>query len=315
MPNILKVTVENPEEILNVGAYDTGALIRVQTSATQSGTFADVSGSGSTPTLAVVSGTRIYTGYDPNGIVSSWYRTRYENAGATRLSDWTTAFQVGDETAGLLCSLYDVKQELGIAASVIDQDETILEKIRQVSWAIEHTVGRWLAPRPTNPASDMTLLFDVPWAAWAYPLRSLLLDYGNRLTGIRRLTTIALATTSQPETGGTYATATAADFLMRPRPNADGPALRLEVTPYPTGTPNLFYPGYNTVQLTGGFGPESVPYDIQGVALRATVRRVIGKGGGGAAVAIGPNGTEILLPDLSGADRATLEMYRLPLVG
>ena len=53
-----------------------------------------------------------------------------------------------------------------------------------------------------------------------------------------------------------------------------------------------------------------MPYDIQGVAIRAVIRRHIGKGGGGTAVAIGPEGTEFLLPDMSGADRRVLEYYR-----
>jgi hypothetical protein len=308
MPNLGKITVENPDEIRNVGAYDTGALIRVQWAATATGSFADVSGTGSTPTIPVVAGTRSYTFYDPNGIVSTWYQTRYENAGATRLSDWTPAFQVGDETGGLLCSLYDVQQEIGGTQSAND-NEVILEKIRQVSAQIELFVGRWLAPRPTNPASDMTLTWDVPYGR---ATRSLLLDQGNRLAGIRRLTSIALATVSQPESGGSYTSGTVADFLLRPKPNADGPALRLEVTPYPTGGVTYFYPGYNTVQTVGGYGPASVSPDIQGIAVRAAARRYLGKGSGGALVTIGPNGTEMLLPDLSGADRTTLQSYVIP---
>lgn len=314
MPNVLKVTVENPDEILNAGAYAAGALIRVQWAATATGSFADVSGTGGTPTIPVVTAVRAYTGYDPNGIVSTWYRSRFENAGATRLSDWSDPFQVGDETSGQLCSIYDVKQELGLTSTT--DDELILEKIKQVSVAIEHLLGQWIAPRPTNPASDTTLLFDVPWQPYGYwARRQLTLEQGGRLTGIRRLTSIGIATVSQPEVSGTYASGTVADFLLRPKPNADGPATRLEVTPYPTGGASFFYPGYNTVQVTGGFGFASVPADIQGVAVRAVSRRYLGKGGGGAAVAIGPNGTEILLPDMSGADRVTLDMYRIPLVG
>src|SRR5262245_9841796 len=126
MPNIVKVKVENPDEIRNAGAYDTGAIIRLQTGATETGSFSDVSGTGSTPTLPIVAATRSYTGYDPNGTSSSWYRTRYENAGATRLSDWSAAFQVGDETAGQLCSLYDVQQELGETGTDANRDERIL---------------------------------------------------------------------------------------------------------------------------------------------------------------------------------------------
>jgi hypothetical protein len=308
MPNVLKITTENPDEILNAGLYGAGAVIRVQTATTEAGAFADVTGTGSTPTIPVVTAVRSYTGYDPAGIVSSWYRTRYENAGATRLSDWTPAFQVGDETSGLLCSLYDVQQELG-GTTTANDNELILEKIGQVSAAIELFCGRWLAPRPTNPASDMTLTWDVPYGR---ATRSLLLDQGNRLAGIRRLTSIGLATVSQPEAAGSYTSGTVADFLLRPKPNADGPATRIEITPYPTGGWTFFYPGYNTVQTVGGYGPASVPRDIQGVAIRAATRRFLGKGAGGVSVAVGPNGTEILLPDLSGADRTTLQSYVLP---
>lgn len=305
MPNPLKVIVENPDEILNAGLYGAGAIIRVQTSATEAGAFADVTGTGSTPTIAVVTGVRSYTGYDPNGTSTSWYRTRYENVGATRLSDWTPAFQIGDETAGQLCSLYDVKQELGETGTA--SDELILEKIRQVSAAIEGYVGAWLAPRPTAPTSTTTLLFDVERTT-----RSLLLEGNSRRFGIRTLTSLGIATTSQPETGGTYTAATVADILLRPRPTADGPAWRLVFTDIPSGPVTQFYRGYNTVQVVGSFGPASVAWDIQGVAIRATTRRVIGKAGGGVAVAVGPEGTEFLLPDMSGADRATLDRLRVP---
>jgi hypothetical protein len=299
--------VENPDELLNAGAYAAGALVRVQWSATEAGAFADVSGTGSTPTIPIVTAVRSYTGYDPSGTVSTFYRTRYENAGGTRVSDWVPAFQVGDETGGLLCSLYDVKQELGRTSPTdTGDDELILEKIKQVSAAIELHCQAWLAPRPTNPTSETTLLFDVP-----YTSRSLYVERGYRRLGIRTLSTLGIATQSQPETGGTYTNATLATVLLRPRPTADGPAWRLEFSDTSGG---LFYAGYNTVSATGAFGPASVPADIQGVALRAVVRRVMGKGAGAVGIPIGPEGTVMLLPDLSGADRATLDMYRVPAV-
>ncbi len=100
MPNILTITVDDSANLLNAGAYGAGAVIRVQTSATEAGVYGDLSGTGSTPTIAIVSGTSSYTGYDPSGTATSWYRTRYENSGATRVSDWTTAFQAGGSSAG-----------------------------------------------------------------------------------------------------------------------------------------------------------------------------------------------------------------------
>ena len=40
MPNQVKLTAENPDELLNAGAYGAGAVIRLQTAATETGAFA-----------------------------------------------------------------------------------------------------------------------------------------------------------------------------------------------------------------------------------------------------------------------------------
>jgi hypothetical protein len=305
MPNILTIGVEQPDQILNAGAYGAGAVIRLQTAATEAGAFADVSGAGSTPTTTVVTATNSYTGYDPNGIVSSWYRTRFENVGATRLSDWSPAFQVGDETSGLLCSLPDVCQRMfGTSTTTANNTEQILDIIRGVSADIEDHVGRWLAPRPTNPASEMTLLFDVECLS-----RELLLEQGHRIAGVRSVSAVGLATQSQPETGGSYTAATLADVLLRPRPTADGPASRLVLSNL---AGSFFYPGYNTVQVTGSFGFASVPFDIQEVAIAAVTKRFIGKETAAPIVTIGPDGGTTILADLSPGNRATLARYAWP---
>lgn len=315
MPNIVKITVENPDEIRNAGAYDTGAFVRLQWSATSSGAYADVSGTGSTPTIPILAATRLYTGYDPNGITSTWYRTRYENAGATRLSDWTTAFQVGDETAGLLCSLYDVKQRMfGTSEISANEDETILDIIREVSDDIEDYVGQWLAPRPTDPGSEMTLTFDVSYNAGYGPRRSIIVDRGHRLCGIRSFSAIGIATTDQPDVGGIYTAAFPADVLMRPWPSADGPAYELVFSRSSSGSYNLFYPGRNTLQMTGRYGPAAVAPRVQGVAIAGVTRRYLGKETASPTVALGPDGDVRLLADLSPAMRATLDRMRIPLV-
>lgn len=88
MPNILTLTALNPDQLLNVGAYGAGAVIQVQSGAAQVGPFAD-----ETPTVPLVAGTTSYTHYDTDGTTATWYRTRYENAGGTTTSEWSTAFQ------------------------------------------------------------------------------------------------------------------------------------------------------------------------------------------------------------------------------
>ena len=99
MPNRISVFVEEPDALLNAGMYGTGAIVRLQSGTAEAGPFANES------TAALVAGQRAYTLYDADGVASTWYRTRYENAGGTVTSDWSAVFQVGGEAAGYLCSL------------------------------------------------------------------------------------------------------------------------------------------------------------------------------------------------------------------
>jgi hypothetical protein len=297
VPNVLHLTVENPDEILNSGAYAAGAVMRVQSSTTEAGVFADISGTGSTPTIAVVTLQRAYTGYDPGGTSSTWYRTRFENAGGTRLSDWTAAFQVGDETEGLLCSLYDVKQALGSTVAATADDEQIIDDIRAVTRFIESHCGRWFVPRPLS--GDDTILFDVECSdnvLWVPK-------------GVRSITTLGLATSDQPDSGGSYTTVT--DYLLRPTEmdrSVGWPYTRIE---FPWSSSNYFTAGHNTVSITGAFGFSEVPPDISriGVTLVVALHREAGSSGGDT-VTITLGGDRVYERALSHRDRMTLDWYR-----
>ena len=298
MPNVLQITVESPDDILNTGAYATGALVRLQWSATETGTYADVSGTGSTPTIAVVTGTRSYTGYDPLGIVSTWYRTRFENAGATRLSDWSDPFQVAPEGSGLICSLWDVKQELGITATT--DDELLTEKIRQVGALIQLYTGRGFVRIPASGTT--TFYFDVtrPGKRLSVPL------------GIAAATQLEVATITQPSSGGTYSTVNANDWYLRPvfaEQDFGFPATAIEISEW---SGSWFYQGHNTVRLTGALGWATVPDDIQAIAVRAVSASYLSKGSGaGGVAAVGPSGAMTVLRFISPADKETLTMYRV----
>src|SRR3989304_2518318 len=92
MANAIRLTlpVRTPSAtVLLAGVYGAGAGVRVQSSSSETGTFADLSGTGSTPTIPIVSGTETYTAADPGGTSASWYRARLEDSGATRVSDWS----------------------------------------------------------------------------------------------------------------------------------------------------------------------------------------------------------------------------------
>lgn len=297
MPNVVRITTDQSEEILNAGAYGAGAVIRLQTAATQAGAFADVAGTGSTPTLAIVAGTRVYTGYDPNGVTSSWYRTRFENVGGTRLSDWTTAFQVGGEEAGLLCSLYDVKQRLGKAATDTTQDEQILEFIGRVSTGIMGFTGRRFARSPSSGTT--TFLFDV-----ARVSRTLWVP-----KGIAEMSQLEVAT----QTGGAFSVVPAADWFLDPpatERDSGWPATRITLSDIPTGSISFFYPGKRVVRATMAEGWAAVPGDIAGIAEDEVIRRYQGRGQGYTAAESGEGFIRILranAPD----DANRLEWYRV----
>ena len=92
MANAIRLTlpVRTPSAtILLTGMYGAAAVFRVQSSSTETGTFTDLTGTGSTPTIPIVSGTETYTAAGPGGTSTCWYRARLEDSGATRVSDWS----------------------------------------------------------------------------------------------------------------------------------------------------------------------------------------------------------------------------------
>lgn len=289
---IIQASVENSDELLNASYLGAGALGRVERAATEAGAYSEIS------TFALVAGTRLYTVYDLAGAVDSWYRIRFSKSDGTSPSEYGAVFQAGDETAGLLCSLYDVRQALGTSANA-DDDENILDNIRQVSVAIEGYCGRWFAPRPLSGTTTYRM--------HTHAGRVLRIP-----KGIRSITTLSTAVQDQPATGGTYSMASGY-YIDPPDIERDvswpGTSVRFMIT-----SGSIFYDASYGVEIVGAFGWASVPHDIQGVAIRAVVRRYLGKAGTGA-VAIGPEGTEFLLPDLSGSDRRALDFYRHLVVG
>lgn len=298
MPNVVQTTVENPDELLNAGAYGAGALIRLQTSPTQTGAYADVTGVGATPTLTIITGVRSYTGYDPTGAAASWYRTRVENVGATRVSDWSTSFQVGPEGAGLICSLYDVKQELGSTSTA--DDETLLEKIRQIGAEIMNITGRRFVRMPASGTT--TFLFDVRHPSW---VRSLPVPQG-----IAEASLLEVAVSSQPEIGGVYSTVPTAEWWLRPviaERTYGWPPTSIAISDL---SGSYFAIGSNTVRVTMGLGWPAIPPDIQAIALRAVVGSYLSKGSGaGGMAAVGPTGAMTVLRFISPADRELLTAY------
>jgi hypothetical protein len=94
MANTVRITLPPAHAaalLTDTGAYGADAVIRTQAAATETGTFADLTGTGSDPTVPLVAGTETYFPKDPLGSSSTWYRARFESADGTRLSDWSAA--------------------------------------------------------------------------------------------------------------------------------------------------------------------------------------------------------------------------------
>lgn len=290
MPNVLKIRVENADEVLNASMYGAGAVVQVQSGA-DGVTFADEG------TVAVVSGTRVYTFYDPDGSSTTWYRYRYENAGGSIVSDWTAGFQVGDETAGMICSLYDVEERLGTLGDLAR--EIILEIIPQVTREIE----RYCAQDFTGDRQDVTFRVHTRDGRRLYIAR-----------GIQSLTTLRYATESQPDTGGTYTTATAGDWYLDPPTYEREPGWPADAVVFRDNVSAHFYTAEHGAELVAKRGWAAVPEDVQRVGIEMVISAHLSKGSGeGGRAVVGPSGQPVILRDPR--HKAVLDGYRVPRIG
>lgn len=83
----LTVIVANVDELLDPEAYDAGALLRWESSATVDGTYAEGG------TVPLVADQFLYDIWDEPGVTTTWYRTRISDSGASLFSPYSTPFQ------------------------------------------------------------------------------------------------------------------------------------------------------------------------------------------------------------------------------
>jgi hypothetical protein len=177
--NVLKISVENPDELLNASAFGAGALLRVEWCATEAGVYAEFA------TQPLVAGVRAHTVYHAAGVAGTWYRTRYSTAAPAAPADYSAysdLFQGG--TAAGLADLADVRQRLGIPASDTTSDEDLTEFIDQVTTDILGMTGREFI----GSIADETRTFDV----------DMMDDELYIPGGIRSITTLGIASADQP---------------------------------------------------------------------------------------------------------------------
>lgn len=196
--------------------------------------------------------------------------------------------------ADQLVTTAQAKTRLGITDAT---DDTLIgELIDQVTDWIQEFTGRKFVPE-----NGATYVVDTT-AGSVIEVRR----------GIRTVTSLGIASTDQPDTGGTYTAVTAANILLRPltverRPG--WPATRIVIK----GTIGPLSTALNGAQIVGDFGFASVPPAVAAVALDAVATAYTSRQAGDSEVA-GPDASPVpvwarfFAPGT--VQRAMLERYR-----
>jgi hypothetical protein len=136
----LEVVVADTADLLDPSAYDAGALLRWESSATIAGVYVEGG------TVALVADVSLYDIWDSAGVLGTWYRTRISDAGGTTFSPYSTPFQTAEH--GLYLS---VDQFRLLAPSTLT-DEALLILLDAAAEEIARCVGamgettEWLTP-------------------------------------------------------------------------------------------------------------------------------------------------------------------------
>lgn len=202
-----------------------------------------------------------------------------------------------------LCSLANVKLVLFPTGYTDTTDDTLITAYID---AVSAEIMEYTCRQFVGDSVDQDYYFDVPRQA-----RSLFLP-----NGMQSVTTVGYAKTSQPASGGTYTTITAANVLLRPlvQDRRTGfPADYLVISDLdPT---SAFYYGYNTVKVTGKAGFAAVPLEIERTALSIVVRRWQARKGGQTDSIGAPDMGGTLLRFMSPEEKGVLDRYVDPAVG
>lgn len=199
--------------------------------------------------------------------------------------------------ADQLVTLAQIKARIFPTGLVDATDDTLLGELNDqaTDWIQEFTGRRF-----------------VPVAAQTYVVDTIAGSVIEIPRGVRACTALAIASSDQPDTGGTYTAVLAADILLRPSSlyrKAGWPATRIVIK----GTTGRLTTALNGAQLTIDEGFASVPPAVQAVALDAVATAYTARSAGDSDVA-GADGSPIAvwarLFAPGTVQRSTLERYR-----
>ena len=169
--------------------------------------------------------------------------------------------------ADQLCTSAQVKARVGVTDAT--DDTLISELIDQVSDWIQQYVGRRLVP-----ITSATYVRDTSYGySFYFP------------QGIRAVTALSVAASSQPPSGGTYVTVAATDYKLYPETPAPGwPQTELRLLRAAVGTVRRFADAENGLSITCTSGFTATPPDMQSVAIDAVVAAYTNRQDGASGV-------------------------------
>jgi hypothetical protein len=194
-----------------------------------------------------------------------------------------------------LCTLANVKLALFPTGYTDTTDDSTLQLyISAITAEVQEYTGRQFIV--DTAATDY--YFDIGFAC-----RSLYIPQG-----ISTLNTVGYAKTSQPASGGTYTTITAANLLLRPLIGERRAGFPPDTIVISDVDSTYFYPGYNTVKVNAILGFTSVPLEIERLAVAIVVRRWQARKGGQTDT-IGAEYGGTVLRFTSPEERSILDRY------
>lgn len=173
------------------------------------------------------------------------------------------------------CTTADVKAQLGISDAT--DDSYISGLIDAVTDFIQSPAG---AGRIVVPKTGQSFLVDTAGGS--------VIDV--RRYGIRTITTLGIATSNQPDSGGSYTTVSAADIVLRPPELDRDPGMPATAVALLGSSGRLAY-AINGASFTGcAIGPATTPERVKRVAIDAVVAAYQDRRAGGSGV-IGADAT------------------------
>jgi hypothetical protein len=289
--NVLRLTVDNPDELLNASAYSAGALLRVEYSTDGGSNFSALT------TTAIVTLTTAYTLYHQAGDSTTLYRSRYSNSGATIFSEYSATFSA--TTAPVeYATLPLVKLRLNIPDNDTASDGIIQTIVEEVNAWLEGEIGFTV-----GPVASATRTFD----GRLVRIINGLSDLPVYPWGVRAVS--AVSTTDG--TGGITTVQTASDVVIRPHDHEREPGWPgFDLVVKDGATWMWPMSGLDVISITATWGWAVVPTELKSIGTRVAIAAFRARGAGsGRTFAIGEDISGVAAEQLSAADWAVIAKY------